>query len=65
MNTLRAGVTLRCKHREKTLPQQRSFTTGLARGGIEEMVAGRSSLGRVEAEGRGVRAGRSFQRSGE
>lgn len=61
----RAGVTLRCKHREKTLLQPRSFTTGLAQGGIEEKVAGKSSLGRAEAEGRGVKAGRSFQKSGE
>lgn len=65
MNSSRAGVTLRYKYREKTLPQQRSFTTGLAQGGIEERVAGRSSLGRVGAEGRGVRAGKRFQRSGE
>lgn len=61
-NTPRAGVTLRCRHKEKT---QRSSTTGLAQGGIEEKVAGRSSLERVEAVGRRVRAGRRFQRSGE
>ena len=65
LKTSKAGVNLRCKHREKTLLQPRSFTTGLVQGGIKEKVAGKSNLGRVEAEERGVRAGRSFQKSGE
>lgn len=65
LNTLRARVTLRCKHKEKTLSQLRSITKGLVQGGIEERVVGRSSLGRVEVEGRGVRAERSFRRSGQ
>lgn len=64
MNSSRARVTLSCKNREKIVPQQRSFTTGLVQGGIEERVAGRSSLGRVEVEGRGVKAGKKFQMSG-
>lgn len=56
--------TLRCKYREKALPLQRSFTTGLAQGGIESRGAGRSSLERVVAEVRRVRAGKRFPKSG-
>ena len=65
MNSPRSGLTLKCKHREKTIHQQRSSTAGLAQGGIKEMLAGRSSLGRVEAGGRRVRVGKSFRKSGE
>lgn len=65
MNTLKAGVTLRCKYREKMLHKQRSSTTGLAQGGIKEIVAGKSILGRVVEGGRDQRAGRSFQKNGE
>lgn len=63
-NSLKAGVILRCKYREKALPLLRSFTTGLAQGGIEERGAGRSSLERVVAEVRRVRAGKRFPKNG-
>lgn len=59
-----ALVILRCKHREKTLPQLKIFTTGLAQ--VEtDRLAGRTRLENVEAEERGERAGKRFQRSGE
>lgn len=54
---------LRCKHREKTLPQPRIFTTGLAPVGTDR-PAGRTRLENVEAEERGERAGKRSQRSG-
>lgn len=55
---------LRCKHREKTLPHLKIFTTGSAQVGTDRL-AGRTRLENVEVEERGERAGKRSQRSGE
>lgn len=59
-----APVISRRKHREKTPPQLKIFTTGLAQVGTDRL-AGRTRLENVEAEERGERAGKRSQRSGE
>lgn len=64
MRIQEAVVILRCKRTEKTLPRQKIFTIELAQVEMERLI-GRSSLGNVEAEERGVRAGRRSQKSGE
>lgn len=64
LTILEAVVILMCKHREKTLPQQKIFTMELAQ--VETaMLIGRSSLGNVGAEERGVGAEKRSQKSGE
>lgn len=66
LRTREAVVILRSGHREKILPRQKIFTIESAQvetSGVGSI--GRSSLGNVEAEERGVRAGKRSLRSGE
>lgn len=65
LSSQRAGVIMTPKHREKPVPQQRSFMAGLVQGRTEQMLAGRSSLVKVGGEERRVKAEKRFQRNGE